>query len=245
MGRSIGSGRRVARRPAHGHDPFRCVLGPSVDGDLISAIKKYVGLGLVAAVLAALVYDYKVVPGAYPQEIVSGPKISGANPETPLQDDLSARRSFRDGDFTIDVLAGYDIYGTVVHHESYHYDRLSSISSLDLGIAFGDFVRHPDLVNRFKFSQFDRFIYIKPKGGMPVDDWTRYTWQVSNNHLIFSNSQLAETVHAVAVGDRVRLKGYLIRASTANFAATSSLTRYDTGPGACEIVFVTDARVFR
>lgn len=211
----------------------------------MSAIKKYGALALAAAFLVFLVYDFKLVPQAYPQETFSGPKISGANPEIPVQDNFGGRSSFRDGDFTIDVLAGYDIYGTVVHHESYHYDRLSSISSLDLGIAFGDFVRNPGLVNRFRFSQFDRFIYIKPKGSMPADDWTRYTWQVSNNHLIFSNSELAETVHAVSIGDRVRLKGYLIRASTADFAATSSLTRHDTGAGACEIIFVTDARVFR
>jgi hypothetical protein len=216
-----------------------------VDDDLISQIKKYATLALAAAVLGAVVYDYKAVPQAYPHEIVNGPQISGGNPEIPVQDDLSAGRSFRDGDFTIDVLAGYDIYGIVVHHESYHWDRLSSISSLDLGIAFGDFVRHPELINRFQFSQFDRFITIKPKGSMPADDWTQYSWQVSNNHLIFSNNELAKIVHAASRGDRVRLKGYLIKASTGNLAFTSSLTRHDTGAGACEIIFVTDARVFR
>jgi hypothetical protein len=217
-----------------------------VDNELISQIKKYASLALVVAVLVAVAHDYMSVPAAYPQEIFDSPKISGANPEIPVQDDVSARRSFRDGNFTIDVLAGYDIYGTIVHRASNYYDSLSSISSLDLGIAFGDFVRHPDLLDRFRFGQVDRVIYIKPKGAMRGDDdwWTQYTWQVSNNHLIFSNSELATVVRAASVGDRVRLKGYLIRASTANLTAISSLTRYDTGLGACEIIFVTDARVF-
>ena len=80
---------------------------------------------------------------------------------------------------------------------------------------------------------------------MPASDWTQYTWQVSNNHLIFSDSEVAAVVHAASIGDRVRLKGYLIRARTSNITYTSSLTRYDTGAGACEIIFVTDARVFR
>jgi hypothetical protein len=220
------------------------VLGPAVDDELISQIKTYASLALVAAVLVVLVYDYKSVPEAYPQAIFNGPKISGVNPEIPLQDELSGRRPFRDGNFTIDVLGGYDIYGIVVHRARYYDDSLSSISSLDLGIAFGDFVRHPDLLDRFRFGQVDRWIYIKGNGATTADDWTQYTWQVSNNHLIFSNSELATIVRAASVGDRVRLKGYLIRASTANFTATSSLTRHDTGSGACEIIFVTDAKVF-
>lgn len=70
---------------------------------------------------------------------------------------------------------------------------------------------------------------------------------LSNNHLLSADRGLNRRILRVRPGDQVRIRGYLAEYSQpANgFARGTSITRDDTGNGACETIFVTDFQVLR
>lgn len=69
--------------------------------------------------------------------------------------------------------------------------------------------------------------------------------ELSNNHLLTDDPRVKRALMAARPGDQVRLAGVLARyRNPANgFARGTSLTRDDTGNGACETIYVTDFEV--
>lgn len=72
--------------------------------------------------------------------------------------------------------------------------------------------------------------------------------KASNNHLIPADEAIAERIRAIRVGDQIRMRGLLVdytvtRDGREILTRRTSLTRNDTGNGACEILYVTDLTV--
>jgi hypothetical protein len=72
--------------------------------------------------------------------------------------------------------------------------------------------------------------------------------KASNNHLIPANRLIAKQIRAIQVGDQIRMSGLLVDYKVNKngqdiFTRQTSLTRGDTGNGACEILYVTDLSV--
>jgi hypothetical protein len=66
----------------------------------------------------------------------------------------------------------------------------------------------------------------------------------ANMHMIPATPTLARALKSVRPGQIVKLAGYLVEAHGADgWTWRSSLTREDTGAGACELVWVTDLQV--
>jgi hypothetical protein len=69
---------------------------------------------------------------------------------------------------------------------------------------------------------------------------------MANNHLLSDDDHLRERIAGVRVGDQIEFEGYLARYSNdSGFERGTSITRTDTGNGACETVYVTRFRVLR
>ncbi len=71
---------------------------------------------------------------------------------------------------------------------------------------------------------------------------------LSNNHLLTDDPAIARTLKSARVGDQVRFRGYLAEYSHDHgfhFFRGTSTRRTDTGHGACETVYVTDAEILR
>jgi hypothetical protein len=69
--------------------------------------------------------------------------------------------------------------------------------------------------------------------------------KTSNNHLIPADRAIARKIRALHVGDQIRMTGLLVDYAVTKdgrdiFTRQTSLTRGDTGNGACEILYVTD-----
>jgi hypothetical protein len=87
--------------------------------------------------------------------------------------------------------------------------------------------------------------------------WYRYRWQgdppipvaeivrsSANMHMVPADAAVARALKRVRVGDVVTLDGYLIEADKpGGWKWRSSLTREDTGSGACELVYVRDLTI--
>jgi hypothetical protein len=70
----------------------------------------------------------------------------------------------------------------------------------------------------------------------------------SNNHLLPADPSIAEQIGAIRVGDQIRMTGLLVDYTVTQggreiFTRRTSLTRGDTGNGACEILYVTGLSV--
>lgn len=71
--------------------------------------------------------------------------------------------------------------------------------------------------------------------------------QISNNHLLVDDEMIKDALMSARIGDQIRLSGHLAayRNPANNFIRGTSITRNDTGNGACETIYVTDFEIIK
>jgi hypothetical protein len=140
--------------------------------------------------------------------------------------------------FEAKLLASYVLEGRVVTRREYRNDLTSPISPLDLGIVWGD-LAPSDATNGFEFRTMHRAIWFNPPKGVDLS-W-QWDDQITNNHLIPATPAVNNALMAVAIGDRVRLRGYLVTVTGNGILQWRSSTRRDDR--GCEIILVTSVEV--
>ncbi|MFT3734796.1 MAG: hypothetical protein QM776_07200 [Rhodocyclaceae bacterium] len=71
---------------------------------------------------------------------------------------------------------------------------------------------------------------------------------ISNNHLLTANTHTARRIREARVGDQIRMTGMLAEYSHNHgfpFKRGTSITRSDSGNGACETIYVEDFSILR
>ncbi|MBR6044174.1 MAG: hypothetical protein IKP47_00920 [Ruminococcus sp.] len=144
----------------------------------------------------------------------------------------------------------YEIEGLAVHTRRYFgfFSMADAISPMDVGLAWGKVAENNKSID-FGWDHNDRQLVIEPsqKDGYKIAliggvDYV--TSHCSNNHLIPADFGVSHDIKKIRRGDHVRLKGYLVSVSGSRFgqeyAWDSSLSRTDTGNGACEVMYVTE-----
>ena len=149
-----------------------------------------------------------------------------------------AAPAFRFGNGTITPLAGFSVAARVLSREDYRFGREADYSPLDLALGWGP-MSMPGLAEKLHVSQGGRF-YRYSWGGegppMPPGD---IALNSANMHMVPGNAQAAEALSQLRAGDPVRVDGWLIAIDADDgWHWRSSMTRTDTGAGACEIVLV-------
>src|SRR5690606_12349356 len=93
------------------------------------------------------------------------------------------------------------------------------------------------VLDHFRVTQGGRFFTIYPYEEA-IDLGTALLGS-ANMHLIPADSNVRRQLKGVRPGIVVHLRGYLVNASRADgFTWNTSLTRNDTGAGACELFYV-------
>jgi hypothetical protein len=155
-------------------------------------------------------------------------------------------------EYTIKPLYEYDLYGLVVseHDSSAFWDWIHEAANdhlnvVDLCVVWGDDARRGSYRD-VSFSSGEFVCYFRPKDAKAGADFDIY--QISNNHLLTENPRLARALRGVHIGDEVHFHGFLSEYEHDqgfHFHRGTSVTRFDTGDGACETVYVTEAQVLR
>jgi hypothetical protein len=155
----------------------------------------------------------------------------------PIQKTILNGKTWEYNGFTFRPLATYDIRARIVQRQRYYFDPTSSISPLDLGLAWGKVTDQASL-DKMSFTHNDRFL----SGSSQDPDFCEKWDSISNVHLIPSDKTIQRQLLGLKVGQGVRLKGKLVSATQkgSENAWTSSLTRTDAGDGACEIMWVEE-----
>jgi hypothetical protein len=138
--------------------------------------------------------------------------------------------------YVIRPLARFELEARVLGVERYHFDRGADLSPVDLALGWGK-MSDTSVLERISISQGARMYYWRtPQYPIPR---TEIETSSANMHMVPANEEVARQLEAVRRGHVVRLAGYLIEARRSDgWRWKSSLSRSDTGDGACELIWV-------
>jgi hypothetical protein len=144
----------------------------------------------------------------------------------------------RRGEVTVAPRAAFDISAVVAAAEPYTFDDGAFLAPVDLVMTWGRLPEEP-YRSRVSYYQLTRYYFWYTPD--PSLDLGYIATHSANMHMIPSTRNLARALAHVGGGDLVRVRGLLVDVDTARgFRWRTSLSRQDTGPGACELVWVEE-----
>ncbi len=101
------------------------------------------------------------------------------------------------------------------------------------------------LLDQMKLSQSGRFLRWSADK-QPSVSWEDINRSAANLHVIPADDSVANRLYGARVGDIVELEGDLVDARRNDgWFIKTSLTRDDTGAGACEVIYVRSVNIRR
>jgi hypothetical protein len=164
--------------------------------------------------------------------------LAAANPAQTAVSDVA---SFEKGGYALKPLARYEIRARVLGKERYRFDAGADLVPYDIAVGWGR-MSDTAVLDAIDISQDGRFYYWRTAAEpIPLQEISLHS---ANMHLIGADKQVMKQIARLRPGQIVSLRGYLVEARHPNgFFWPTSLTRADTGGGACELMWVEDIRV--
>lgn len=163
--------------------------------------------------------------------------------EAPEQRDLTSSTAITHGSYTLTPRATYRITARVLSGERYRFSRAADLMPRDLALGWG-VMSDSAVLAQLHISQSDRFYFWRTRTGVAPAAPELIGASSANVHLIAANASVAKTIDHARVGQIVTLEGRLVDVRAADGGEMrTSLTRTDSGAGACEIMYVEDARL--
>lgn len=158
-------------------------------------------------------------------------------PEVPAQTAAAPLEVAEVEGFRLTRLAHYALTARVLSRKRYLMDDESKLSPVDLALGWG--VMSDDAVlEQLSISQDFRYYHYQWEGSPPAPP-TEIARSSANCHIIPATPEVKSAVLALPPGALVRLEGDLVSARGPRGETwTSSLTRNDTGKGACEVIYL-------
>lgn len=183
-------------------------------------------------VLAALLFLAAAL--MRPGDIAHGPGVLA--PDEPEQGAADGRAPFAFGDYRLKPLASFELEARVLSRKDYHFDREADLAPLDLALGWGP-MSDTAVLERLDIRQGSRFFFWRTEDfPIPRREIER---NAANMHIIPADESVADALDEVRPGHVVSLAGLLVEArGDDGWRWKSSLTRGDTGNGACELFYV-------
>lgn len=161
----------------------------------------------------------------------------------PVQTNLFNNRTVtvngESGDVELSLLAEYSLKGVIKSKKKYG-DYPSQVSKYDYALAWGDLNKR-EIDEHISYSQSGRWYFYHYSKKLPVS--MKYIASHSANvHLIAADNKVLSMIKKAGENDYVQLTGYLVNVNFKDNPWRTSLTREDTGNGACEIMYVMDLK---
>ncbi len=193
-------------------------------------MKSFAAIVIIAAAIFAWSHLHR--PVTYPPGILipTEPEQT-ATPDGP----------FAYGAYQLKPLATFALDARVLHSKIYRWDRQATLVPVDLALGWGP-MSDQRVLDQVTITQSMRFYWFEYK--LPPISKDEIISHSTNVHIIPSTPAIASQCKSVRTGTLVHLKGDLVEATAAGFGTwRSSLSRTDTGNGACELMFVTEMSI--
>jgi hypothetical protein len=163
-------------------------------------------------------------------------------PAEPRQIDLQDGPTARIKNWTLKSRAEYRITARILGVERYRFDRLSSLVPEDLALGWGP-MSDNSILRGIEISQSDRWYFWHRLGaGGPSRE--AISTHSANTHVIPADVLVARQLSRLRPGQLVTLEGDLVDSVRDDgFRFNTSMSRTDTGAGACEVMLVRDVEV--
>lgn len=155
----------------------------------------------------------------------------------PEQAPMKAPKQWDFKGYHFTALATYTIKAELLSKARYRTGRDSEISPIDYALGWGC-MSNQAVIDQLDLSHYGRWFEYRWSNMAPADP-SEINCHSSNNHLIPASDAVRSQLLSMKVGSIVSLKGYLVQVEASDgFHWVSSLGRYDTGSGACEVMWV-------
>jgi hypothetical protein len=157
-------------------------------------------------------------------------------PAEPQQVNIDHGAVLTKGDTTLTTRAQFDITARVLSRKDYSWGDDAKLIPEDLALGWGR-MSDSDVLAKIDITQSDRFYY------WHVDEFPIPRREIetssANMHLIPADDSVKHQLEEVRVGQVVHIEGFLVDATRPDgWHWNTSMTREDTGAGACELVYV-------
>jgi hypothetical protein len=163
--------------------------------------------------------------------------LAAADPE---QRAIESAAVIERGEFHLRPRAEFSATVRILHREDYSIGPLAKLVPTDFAVGWGPMSDSAVLAD-VEISQGNRFYYWRTKN-WPIgrDDIETHS---ANWHVIPENSQVGGVLGRLRTGSVVELRGQLVDIEGGEGGMRTSLSRGDTGAGACEILLAESARI--
>ena len=200
-------------------------------GSFVLSMKKYL---ILLFIVAASWSFYK-----QSRPVMLGPGVMVA--ELPQQEEF-ASAILNSEEYLINGVAKFHIKAKVLAKKNYSVDREAGVSPTDLALGWGK-MSDEGILQEISISQSNRFYWWSVKEfPIPREEIETHS---ANMHLIPANDSVKRVIAKIRQGEIIELTGNLVNVKSKRngWLWSSSLTRNDTGTGACEIVWVESASI--
>jgi hypothetical protein len=179
--------------------------------------------------------------------VVLGARRCTSFPERPDVDappvqEATEHPPFDHGPWTLHPRATFDVEGVVVSTHRYWFDGGAKLSRWDVGLAWGR-TAWADVLDEVRWTHHTRFLHWRTSRELAVS-FEQMEREIANIHTIAATPDVERSLRRLRRGEIARLQGLLVDVRGANaFVWNTSLTRTDTGNGACEILWVQSVSV--
>ena len=145
--------------------------------------------------------------------------------------------------YTLITKAAVKVRARVLGKERYYFDDGADVVPVDLALGWKD-MSDQSVLDHLKIWQSNRFYYWRTREDYLPVSRDKIEHNSSNWHMIPSTDEIEDKLKSVSKGDIVSFEGFLVDVTKkGGFMRDTSMVRTDTGPGACEIVFVISFKV--
>jgi hypothetical protein len=185
---------------------------------------------IVLALLAALlIHDWSMRDITYPPGVLV--------PERPLQTEISDGQVMTVDQYQLRPRARFQIRARVLSREDYHWGTEADLSPMDLALGWG-VMSDQAVLDRIDIQQRSRWYFTAYDYPAPLPD-REIIRNSGNMHMIPGRPWLESELKKIRRGDIVQLNGYLVDVdSDSGWRWRTSLSRDDSGNGACEILYL-------
>jgi hypothetical protein len=161
-------------------------------------------------------------------------------PVEPVQTTVAPYSVGAMGEYELTAMAEYAITARVLNTRRYRFEDGHDLAPIDIAVGWGR-MSDEAIIDQLDISQSNRFYFYQWEGRPPLPP-SEIISHSANMHLIPCNREVERALFALRRGSLVHLEGELVNArSKKGRTWRTSLSRTDTGAGACELMYVDSA----